>query len=247
VQSRGLPVIADLRSSLDGENALESDAGVIVGSLTGLMRGHGRQAAGPAFEALVERVARMFSYSAHAIRQAHLAAAPQGASLVALDDLAKRLYPNISDPRFARADLDRILSFVPESEPIAAYGRMPSWLAATLGARRALAWQFDVRLGWVRPPHLLPDASVADANVNTWLSFDISPLPEGWTRLIVGKREYYLDHAAFDGLRVPAFDAAARVQIYGPLPLWLFAAFGRGYAGCADVTADQPQRPTISI
>jgi CRISPR-associated protein Csx3 len=248
IQSRGLPIIADLHSELAGDDRLDAASdGAIMGTLAGLQRGDGVRAKGPAFDALAECIAALFTFPDDRVRRANLAAAPVDVTLVDFGELAQRMYPSDPKHRFVAENIEAILAASPSDEPIAAYGVIPSWLAASLGARRSLAWQFDVRLGWVRTPRLAPVASLGAANDNDWLSFDISPLPDGWTRLSVGKREYYLDHAAIDGLRVPAFDAAARVQIHGPLPLWLFAAFGHAYAGCADVTADQPQRPTISI
>lgn len=44
------------------------------------------------------------------------------------------------------------------------------------------------------------------------------------------------------GLRVPHLPGSARVTFFGPLPLWVFAALGRAYRGCAGVWAEQPQR-----
>ena len=54
-----------------------------------------------------------------------------------------------------------------------------------------------------------------------------------------------MDYQALDGLPVPHIPSTAHVTINGPdtsgggLPLWVFAALGSVYRGCAGVQAQQ--------
>ena len=242
VTSRGLPILADLRSVRAGEGALcPAVNGELRGVLSGLQRGQ-RAAGGPAFDALVERLAVIFAFSADELTHKHMASAPEDAQVVNFDRLARRRYPNDPQHRFAEADLDGVLDDVPSERPIAAYGRIPAWLATALGARRDLRWQFDVRLGWVRTPRFVMFAP-GKMPTNPWLAFRITEVGPGCVQLDASKQQYYLDYQALDGLPVPYIPAAAHVTINGPntggggLPLWVFAALGCAYRGCASVQA----------
>ncbi len=250
VTARGLPILADLRSALEGSSVLvASDDGVLRGSLVGLHRGS--RATGPVFQALVERVATILRYPEGCLLRVHAAGAPEDARFYDFEALARRLYPDDPAHRFQERDLAAILSAVPAT-PIAAYGRIPAWLATALGARCDLRWQFDVRLGWVRTPHfVMADAHQSLSQINRsndWLAFQVSKPGHGRVQLNVSKVEYYLDYEAMDGLRVPYIPESAHVTINGPhtakgaLPLWVFAALGRAYRTCASVEARQAQQ-----
>jgi CRISPR-associated protein Csx3 len=244
VTSRGLPIIADLRSVLAGEGALwPAVNGELRGVVSGLQRGRA-PASGPAFDALVERLATIFAFSQEELTHMHMASAPEDARVVNFDELARQRYPNDPQHRFVEADVDTILDSVPATEPIAAYGRIPAWLATALGARCNLRWQFDVRLGWVRTPCFVM-GNPGKAPTNPWLAFRITEVGPGRVQLDASKRQYYLDYQALDGLPVPHIPSTAHVTINGPdtsgggLPLWVFAALGHVYRGCAGVQAQQ--------
>ncbi|MCS6847942.1 MAG: hypothetical protein RMN52_09530 [Anaerolineae bacterium] len=245
VASHGLPIIADLRSVLEGESALQmTEGGELRGTLSGLQRGQGTIRSS-ALDALVERLASIFAFSEAELARIHTAAAPADARVVRFDDMLRRMYPNDGLPRFRPEDLDAILADVPAHEPIAAYGRMPVWLATVLGARRNLRWQFDARLGWVRTPRFTMCPPGTKPAANAGLSFRLTRTGHNQVHLDVAKTEYYLDYSAIDGLRVPHISAEMQVTVNGPetpgggLPLWVFAALGHAYRGCAGVQARQ--------
>ena len=247
VAARGLPIIADLRSRLDGHDTHDpTDDGIIRGVLTHLH--YGTTVNSPTFDALARRVVAMFSFAPEQLLHAHLAAAPADATLVNMVSLAQRMYPSDPQHHFGRDDLQLILDAVPKHTPIAVYGRMPSWLATALGTERDIAAQFDVRLGWVRPPTFrMAKRGNALASINRWLGFATTRLSDGTVQLSVTKREDYLDYGALNEMVVPYLAQRTQLSISGPLPLWVFAAFGRAYRHLAHVTADQPQHASLLI
>ncbi|MCS7054654.1 MAG: hypothetical protein NZM18_00535 [Thermoflexales bacterium] len=245
VGSRGLPIIADLRSVLEGENKLQpAENGELRGTLSGLHRGRG-VIGDHALDALAEHLASIFAFSEAELAKAHLAAAPTDARIVRFDEIAQRMYPHDAPAYFRAGDLHKILEAVPFGEPIAAYGRMPVWLATALGARRDLRWQFDARLGWVRTPRFVMCAPGVVPATEGGLAFRLTRIGASRMQLDVSKTAYYLDYTAMDGLRVPHIPTQMRVTINGSetpaggLPLWVFAALGHAYRDCAGVEAHQ--------
>lgn len=244
VQSRGLPVIADLRSELDGTNALiqTTAQGSIRGTLTGLTRGEGQASTGPAFEALVERVAGMFDLPARHAREAHLASAPADTHLVDFEGIAQTLYPDDPLHRLKADDLNHMLHLVPVHVPVAVYGRTVSWLAVALGATRDVTWMFSASQGWVPVPRFVMATAHSDAwHANESLAMTVASRGDGVTVLSTQRPNYYLDYAVMHGMQAPHLPRSARVLISGPLPMWAFAAFGRVYRPCAAVMGDHPQ------
>ena len=89
VDRHGVPVVAELSSDLRGENRLTASDPIVRGTLAGLERRS--TASGPAFDALVDRLAALFP-DREALRSRHLAAAPAEIELVVdLDRLARTL------------------------------------------------------------------------------------------------------------------------------------------------------------
>ncbi len=216
-----LSLLADLRSDLYGENRLELAAPVLVGVLAGLERG--RMASGPTFEALVARLADLFSIDAEARRRHHLETAPVELA-VDVVRLARRLgeSPHHWRPRA----LPAVLNYLPSARPLALYGRGPNWLYAAVAVHALPApfHLFDVRLGWVEAPDvsLPPEAHPADSIV-------ASCVEEAYvTRWTLTLPEAYLPV----GTPLPrlATTEGKGVVISGKLPLWMWAALARGTA-----------------
>ena len=242
-QAHSLRVIADLRSDLSGVDALERADPAIAGVLAGL--GRGEWAKGPAFDALVDRLADLFHSEPGALYQAHLAIAPFAAqpnttyvNVVNLEDIAQRLR---GDHRFQRADIPAVLARIPSAGPLALYGRAPIWLYVAIALQRDVTWQFDIRLGWVRPPRLVMAAPGATAADDAPVHFSLRDGSPGDVTLAVTIGAYYLDYEAAGQVTPPFIPAAARVWLDGRLPLWLATALAATYRGCAGVDVLQPQ------
>jgi len=237
----GLPILADLRSALEGLSWVQTLGPILQGTLVGLERGE--EAGGPVVDAAVELLARLFYFSKDEVRRRNLSSAPEDAVLVDLEALALALDAGERPGHFGNSPqaVCDILAHIPMDIPLAIYGRMPCWLAALLGARRWVRYQFDVRLGWVRPPHFKISAQ---ADENRWLGYTWEQTDDG-LRLCVALREYYLDYALMQQLAVPALppDAAPvqRVRFFGKLPLWAFTALGQAYRDVPEIWAEQPR------
>ncbi|MBC7228482.1 MAG: hypothetical protein H5T61_14825 [Thermoflexales bacterium] len=220
--AHGLVLLADLRSDLWGENRLEAAEPVVRGVLAGLERG--KRASGPAFDALVARLAVLFGPFAADLYRRHMATAP--AELVV--DLERLAQGMGRDPTGWRpGDLPAVLDYLPAGEPLALYGRGPNWLyaAAAVHALPAPFFLFDVRLGWTAPPTLSVGApSAAPLRVETRRE-EGAPV----ARMTFSLPEAYLDITEVEGLVVPA-PSAEELMLSGKLPLWLWAGLARLYA-----------------
>lgn len=230
-----LVLLADLKSELDGANTLTSEQGPLRGTLAGLERGH--TASGPAFHALTDWLARLFSYSASELEALHLKQAPAelvidlqrlGTGLAALDP-AQQWLP---------AALPRVLDYLPQREPLAVYGRGPNWLYAAL-ARHAYPenfYQFDSRLGWLKPPTAVPDDPFFSETLDLRLRHHEHALV-----LTCAPMHAYLEWSEMDVLRVPQISSSHTLILDGKLPLWMWSALARAYADVARVAIYQPQ------
>ena len=231
VARHGLILLADLRSDLRGENRMEQAEPLLRGTLAGLERGC--QAAGPAFAALVARLAELFTAASRDLCRRHLESAPTELA-VDLERLARQVGedPNRWEPQA----LPAVLEYLPPGEPLALYGRGPNWLYAAAAAHALPApfFLFDVRLGWVETPviptgHPTPEAP---------LTVRQRPLP-GAQFLDFSLPDAYLDIAAAGGLRLPPCPAEGAV-LSGKLPHWLWTALVRA-CDAAWIAVVQPQ------
>ncbi|WP_322801474.1 CRISPR-associated protein Csx3 [Thermoflexus sp.] len=241
VRRYGLHLIADLDSRLEGSSEVLEETPVLRGVITGLERG--RIAEGPVFEALAERIAALFRYDPEELRRYHLAMAPDVDWVIDLDELARMLEVRREGeaPRWAPEDLPRTLDFLPEGKPLALYGRGPAWLYAALAVHALPApfFQFDVRLGWVEPPRLHPGTEHRLAPASA-LGFLVESSGNRW-RLQVTMAHPYLEREEVDGLVIPAIPAEASLIIDGKLPLWLWTALARAYAGVRVLAVFEPR------
>lgn len=234
----GLVLLADLHSDLHGENRLAATTPVVRGTLAGLERG--QSAHGPAFEALVTRLARLFRAAGRGLRHRHLASAPAELT-VDLEQLADAL--RVAARAWQPQDLPRVLDYLPEGQALALYGRGPNWLyaAAALHARPAACYVFDARLGWVLAPELAMGTSPADALLHVQRERTPDGVPEG-VRLTFNLPEAYLDIEDVDAVRVPRIAPGTGLLLSGKLPHWLGCALVRAYAADARwIAVFQPQ------
>ncbi|HID51363.1 MAG TPA: hypothetical protein EYP41_04905 [Anaerolineae bacterium] len=217
---QGIPVIARLKSSLQGTNQLESADPIVSGVLARLERG--RTAAGPAFTALVEKLQTLFTYSEAALTRIYLGQAPVELTLD-LPALARTL--GSADGRWQPGQLPVLWQYLPTGKPLAAYGRAPNWIFAALAriAHPAPFWLFDARLGWLQPASL------------SWQPNSAGPVQPGWAAswhiqpesatLKLDTHGQMLDPSRPEELPLPPPpDLADRgVVISGKIPYWLLA------------------------
>ena len=105
--------VAELHSVLDGRDEVESENGVLCGTISGLDREHPHT--GLLFERLAARVQGIFDYPAEAFAKQHQALAPDGAHFITV------------------GELERTLGISPESAAIAReQRRRAGWQAAQL-------------------------------------------------------------------------------------------------------------------
>jgi CRISPR-associated protein Csx3 len=230
VARHGLVLLADLYSDLGGQNRLEREEPLLRGTLAGLARGS--LASGPAFDALVTRLAELFSTTSQDLRRHHLESAPVEL-MVDIERLARRMGqdPNRWQPR----NLPQVLDYLPTQEPLAFYGRGPNWLYAAAAAYVAPApfFLFDVRLGWVEAP-VIPRGEIVPGGPLTLQRLSLPDIravshvvaiaePQ---LLALGLPDAYLDITEVESLRLPPCPEGGAV-LSGKLPLWLWAALVR--------------------
>jgi len=90
--------VAELHSVLDGRDEVESENGVLCGTISGLDREHPHT--GLLFERLAARVQGIFDYPAEAFAKQYQALAPDGAYFITVDALERTLgiSPGIGSP-----------------------------------------------------------------------------------------------------------------------------------------------------
>ena len=220
-----LPILADLRSDLAGRDRLDAAAPTIQGVLAGLER-HS-QAQGPAFEALVDRLAQLFTVSGEDLRQRHLASAPAEIT-VDLDRLARTLGVPLREqkPYWAPEHIPLLLDYLPAATPLAIYGRGVAWVIAALArlAHPARFFSFDVRLGWVEARPL----RIGSADAASPVRFVVDR-PHDALRVSATLPEQYIDYDELDQVSAPPAPAGVGVLLSGKLPLWLYASLALTY------------------
>lgn len=233
--AHGLVLIADLWSELRGRNHLEALNGVLRGTLAGLE--HHSNAAGPAFEQLVEWLARLFAYSATELRALHLKQAPTEI-VIQLNRLGRTLGALDAQQQWIPTELPRVLGYLPPSQAFAVYERGPNWLYAAL-ARHAFPnpfYQFDARLGWLKPSSLQRGDSDGTGLLR-WIQRETAE----HVSLEFSLADPYLDYLDSDGLVVPEIGANRGLILDGRLPHWLLTGLARAYHDVKWLAVYQPQ------
>ena len=243
MERQGPTIIAELVSSLTEQDAIFSRGPLLSGRLSGLQRFH--LADGPVIDALVDRIQTVFGFGPDEIRETHLSAAPTELT-VEIDRLGRTLNLLDADERWQPPALRPLLEYLPSHEPLAVYGRGPGWLYATLAAHTLPApfWQFDARLGWVKPVTL----HRGKADGSAW--------PIGWRVvradasapvLEAVMHAAYVDYTEMDGAVVPEIDVGNGLIVSGKLPHWVLTGLVRAYADAPWIAAYQPQFDTAAV
>jgi CRISPR-associated protein Csx3 len=240
ITHHNLLLLADLRSILHGANQVTATRPVLAGIIAGLE--WGGLVGGPTFDALLERLARLFAYDPHELRRSHLTSAPVE-TVVDLDRLARSLDVPFTGQKatWEPHHLPRLLDYLPGATPLGLYGRGPNWLYAALAvyAYPGKFYQFDVRLGWVEPPTLHLGEPPADAPLQ------VQQRPEtDHVHLALAIPQAYLDYSQAEGLTLPPTPPGKGLVLSGKLPLWLWTALARFYRHAPWIGVFQPQLDT---
>ncbi len=237
VERHGIPLVADLRSSLAGTDEIVSTEPVVRGVISGLDRYHPKL--GPAFLAVLEKVTGLFATDTETLRRKHILEAPVDLA-IDIERLARTLRVPGDPPRWRSEDIPRLLDYLPGGRPLGVYGRAPCWLYSALAAYSLPAefWQFDPRYGWMQPPALVLSGEWGDAPWGASVFYD----GESYKLNFVLKHPY-LDLMEAEGQPVPEISGNSPVVLDGKLPLWMFTALTRLYALSHEVSISQPQAP----
>ncbi len=247
-RAHNLTCIADLHSDLNGDNQWVAGSDPVAGVLAGLDRGCA--ASGPAFEALVERVAAIMHFSPAELWQTHRRLLPQAdcAHVLNFDEQPASAVNEHGAPRFSEADILDILRRIPaDQQPICLYGRAPVAAIAAVAHAHPVRWLFDARLGWVKPPALRvarqQPASRKAMPVTFTLEQDPAPRHPRRCILRVTIISPPLGIIEAADLVLPPIPAHSEVVVDGIIPNWLLAAIAHAYRHCAAVTTRQPRSP----
>ena len=230
----GLPVIAELRSVLDGETGITATYPLLQGQFADLVRG--RRVYGPALAQLAGVVRTIFAVKSDALRAVHLAQAPVELA-VDLDRVANCLGVK-QDGLWRPAEIQPVLDYLPTQTPLAIYGRGTNWLytALALYTWPAAFYQFDARLGWVKPAVLLPTPN-AHATHLAWTTVS----EPHFTRVKVQIPATYLDYDNLQGAAIPEVAPDRGVILDGKLPYWLWTSLALAYGAAPWLAVYQPQ------
>ncbi len=238
IARHGLTLLADLRSALREQERVTETEPLLRGVIAGLERGV--TAAGPTFDALTERVARLFAYDPDELRLTHLCLAPVETT-VDIDRLARTLGVPFTGEKatWEPEHLPAVLDYLPSGIPLGLYGRAPNWLYAAVARLTypETLYQFDPRLGWIKPPTLhlgnVPHHSPLQALVTRHDDF--------W-RVDFAIPATYLDYWEAQGVLVPQLPPGMGVMLGGKLPHWLYTGLTQVYAARAPwIAVYQPQ------
>ena len=238
MQQASLTPLAEIVSARDGPSMITSETPIVRGTLTGMQRGTPAQ--GVLFDALVERIASLFtSYSLEELEQAKLALAPTEFTLN-LDPLLRKFEPQARE--WEPEMLKRLPDELPAHTSLAVYGRGPGWLYGALAAYvgQQPFYQFDPRIGWLAPPALRIGRQPSSEEMTIRLREY-----QGALILSININTDYLDHLQVEQEQ-PAFPpvpAGYGIILDGKIPHWLLTALVRLYSksGVAWIACHQPQ------
>ncbi len=222
-ERHGLPIIAELRSVLTGEDRIDATTPVLRGQIANLERFTG--VGGPMVETLAQQLQRLMTYPAADLKAYHLNHAPTEL-VVDVDHLARWVGSPAERQHWQPEHLPDVLAYVPEGTPLSIYGRGPNWLYAALALHAAPHpfYLFDPRLGWVAPVtlHCRPAALPAAFR---WQTETFATC--AWIELTPAIP--YLDYDDIDGATLPVLDPEQGVVLSGKLSFWLLVGVALAY------------------
>ena len=239
-ERHGLAIIAELQSTLRGQDAIFATDAVLRGRIAALERY--TAAAGDMLVALAERLRDLFTYEVDDLRRRHLDAAPTELA-VDIEQVTVWLNADSAQRRLEPAQLPAALDYTPK-EALSLYGRGPNWFYAALALHVAPHpfFLFDVRLGWTAPASLAlsPAAQVAHiawkiTHYHSYTHIELSPV------------EPYLDYDEICGAELPQLDAELGVVLSGKLPHWLSVGAALAYRSHPWVAVMQAQMNDVAV
>src|SRR2546421_1450325 len=244
-ESNLLP-LAQIYSQLEGTSTLTGQTPFLEGTLTGLERNNTTLLTGQLFEALVERIAKLFnSYSPQELEKAFFGQAPTEliidlyASLQALAPSTVRWEPEMLQP---------FLASLPGHTPLSVYGAGPLWVYGAVAAHshQEALYQFDPRLplGWIRP---LPLSMSTDSTHSTEQFPEVVVHPRAYqdvTVLSIKIPSKHLNYFQPEPLPFPPVRTEVGLIIDGITPAWLLTSLVRLYqsTGVAWIAVYYPPR-----
>jgi CRISPR-associated protein Csx3 len=231
VERNGLSTIAELLSRREGEDRLIENGPVLRAHLTGLERHC--QLRGAVFDAVVACAAAYLREPEAVLSHHNLSLAPTELA-VDLPVLAQQLG---AAGKWTPDLLPKLLDYLPADADLSLYGRGPNWLFAAVAAhtQREAFYQFDARLGWVKPVRVVVGAAPGD-----WLGLTVEQRP-GFQLLKMELPRYYLDYAACAQTGAPTADPDQGLVLWGKAPHWLLTGMARAYRQQPWLAVFQPQ------
>ncbi|MGB1252993.1 MAG: CRISPR-associated protein Csx3, partial [Candidatus Promineifilaceae bacterium] len=218
-----VPLVAQLTSSLQGEESITQHQPYLIAHLTHLERDiAARSSGGAGFEAVASLVAQKIANSPSAAEMYRVVAPAQ---FVSLPDLAREFGASVD--QWVRTMLPKLSVRITAGQPLAVYGRAPNWVYSMLAAHadQTNFWQFDSRLGWIQPPPVYWSEQATQSA--PWEEVFVSSESHTVVNLITGSKFLAIDGTQpFVVSRPPTH---LGIILYGKLTLWLFTALTRHF------------------
>lgn len=238
VAEQAIPLLAELRSVRDEAPAVDDAGATLRGSIDGL--GPELTPSGECFTLLVERLDALCRLDPAVLRRRHRALTEL--ELIDLEGPIGALPAHTpSGRRWALDELPTLLAGLAPGAPLALYGVGPTWLYGALAVHSSPAplELFQAALAWVTPPPLAIGGAPDPARLRVEQHAHGSDV----TRIQLTIIGNYLDYAGClaTPLAVPAAPPETAVVLDGKLPLWLYAALCRAYAGAPWLAIREPR------
>lgn len=229
-----LTPIAELRSTLGGEEIAAERHPYLLGTISGLQRDPEMRKTGLMFGILLELVAGICTYDAASLEQIHLKHAPF--PILNERDLAGKLSVPMEGERtiWSPRHLAHIAHHIPASTPLSIYGRGPVWLASALAALTLPESFviFDARYGWLSPPSLrfLESTNpLADTEGAVDVKLKVLPFQDQDAWLEIELPGGTLEPYEISLSPIPPQTRGGLV-LSGKIPRWLFATLAHHFA-----------------
>jgi CRISPR-associated protein Csx3 len=238
IDRQAIPLLADLHSIRTGEPQLSATGATLRGSICGL--GPDETPAGPCLDLLIERLDALCRFEPALLRRRHAALTDLG--VLDLEGPIGRLPAHRASERFWSPDeIPPLLGELEPGMPLALYGVGPTWLYSALAVFTAPApiELFHVALGWVAPPPLVLGGPPDSARLQVQHQRSVPSIE----RLYFTIPGNYLNYEASlaHPLSVPAPRPDYALILDGKLPLWLYTALSRAYAGVRWLAIREPR------